>query len=263
MTDKAMEVPIIPVDSSQWEEPVHEFPGVITVCKFLTTDDAKGKDGRTFTETRGLPRPGRTWHVEVERLDAIRDMLDGTTSPITAFMTIDMERLGEGGMRPVLRGDNKVTYVSDKWAQANFRVGVKPESLVGKRAQFKQERTHKFGSGDFAPAKDLLYPLRELPADWKFTGDVLRFKQRAQEQTLEEAAGEVTSSGSDSTGEWDVSVLVGLPAKHDLAVYGPFIQEHSDLPGDMKIGLVGPDLVDGLVKEGKLKVEDGKLALPG
>ena len=60
----------------------------------------------------------------------------------------------------------------------------------------------------------------------------------------------------------DVSVLVGLPAKHDMAVYGPFIQNNPNLPADVKIGLISPDLVDGLVKEGKLKVEDGKLALP-
>lgn len=255
------EVPIIPVDSSQWEEPVNEFPATITVCDFRTTNDARGKDGRTFTETRGYPRAGRTWHVEAQRLDAVRDMLDGTTSPVTAFMTVDMEHMVNGQMKPVMRGDNKVTYISDRWGTAGMRVGITPETLVGKNAWFKQERTHKFGSGDFAPAKDLLYPLRILPEDYKFDGEIIRFKQRAQEQSLEEAAEEVAAAPVQ-TGEMDVSVLVGLPAEHDLAVYGTFIKEHSELPDSLKVKLVGPDLVEGLVKEGKLKVKDGKLILP-
>lgn len=249
------EVPIVPLDTSKWEEPIIDFFGVVRKSEYRTTDDAKGKDGRTFTETRGLPRPGRTWHVEIERLDAIYDLPDGATAPVTVYMTVDLERLSNGRMVPVPYGDNKPTFTVDKWNEAGLRLAPTPGAVIGKKAQFRLERTHKFGS---MVAKDIVYPTKLLPDGYEFTGEVSRFQVR-ERTSLEQAAEAVEASTAPIEVVDIPALLVGVEST-DEGIQA-FVKAHPDLPGDVKVALLTEDLVGQYIADGTLVVKDGLLAL--
>ena len=254
------EVPIIPLDSSKWEEPVTDFFGEVVKSEYRTTDDAKGHDGRTFTESRGLPRPGRSWHVEIKRLDAVYDLADGTTAPVTVYMDIDLERLVNGRMVPVPPGNNKPTFVIDRWNKAGLVLAPKPEAAIGKKAQFRTERTHDFGGPQ--RAKSLTYPLKLLPDGYEFAGDVIRFQVK-EKTSLEQAAElvEGSTAPAEQVAEVDVpSLLVGT--ENTSADLQAFVAAHPDLSAEIKIALLTEDLVGQYVSDGVLVVKEGKLTLP-
>ena len=249
------DVPIVPLDTSKWEEPVTDFFGVVTKSEYRTTDDAKGQDGRTFTESRGLPRPGRTWHVEIQRLDAIYDLADGTTAPVTVYMTVDLERLSNGRMISVPFGDNKPTFTVDKWNESGLRLAPAPGAVIGKKAQFRLERTHKFGG---MTAKDIVYPTKLLPDGYQYTSEVTRFQVK-EKTSLEQAAEAVEASTGPA--EVDVpSLLVGTE-NTDEGIQA-FVKAHPDLPGDVKVALLTEGLADQYISDGALVVKAGKLAAP-
>ena len=250
-------LPEVVLDADQWEDPTVEFFGTITKCEFRTSDDAKAKDGRTFTEIRDLPRAIRTWHVEVERMDAVYDLPDGESAPVTVYMTIDLERLVNGKLVPLTmsRGDNKPTYTVGKWKDNGFLPGRDPGSLVGRKAQFKLERTHKFSG---MMAKDILYPIKALPEGFVFDGEVSRFTVKERPGSLEQSAAEV--EGTAASAEFDISTLAGLPIEPGSEVY-EFVKDHTDLPDDVKSGLVTGELQAALIEDGKMKDKKGKLAL--
>lgn len=244
------EAPIIPLDTSEWAEPTTEFVGKVTKSEFRTTDDATGKDGRTFTETRGLPRAIRTWHVEVERFDALFDLPDGENAPVTAYMTVDLERLTDGTISPVARGQNKATFVTDKWAEAGLRLGVSPEKAVGVNAEFTLLRTKMFSG---MAAKDILYPTKILPQDFKYEGDVRHFQVKGDQSLADFAEEAQPTAAAEPTAEVDVaSLLVGLNADDPKAV-NAFIKEHPEIAGDVRVDIVTGDYVEALIKDGKLK----------
>ena len=255
MTDERP--PEVVLDADQWEDPTVEFFGTITKCEFRTSDDAKAKDGRTFTEIRELPRAIRTWHVEVERMDAVYDLPDGESAPVTVYMTIDLERLVQGKLVPLTmsRGDNKPTYTVGKWKDNGFLPGRDPGSLVGRKAQFKLERTHKFSG---MMAKDILYPIKALPEGFTYDGDISRFTVKERPGSLEQSAAEVEGTAAEAA-EFDIKVLVGLPVEPGPEVFA-FVKDH-DLPDDVKTGLVTGEYQANLIEEGKMKDKKGKLAL--
>jgi len=249
--------PEVVLDADQWEDPTVEFFGTITKCEFRTSDDAKAKDGRTFTEIRGYPRAVRTWHVEVERMDAVYDLPDGESAPVTVYMTIDLERLVNQRLVPLTmsRGDNKPTYTVGKWKDNGFLPGRDPESLVGRKAQFKLERTHKFSG---MMAKDILYPIKALPEGFVFDGEVSRFTVKERPGSLEQSAAEV--EGTEAATEFDIGTLVGLPVEPGPEVY-EFVKDYTDLPDDVKAGLVTGELQAALIEDGKMTAKKGKLVL--
>jgi len=242
MTDT--NVPLVPLDTAQWQEPTLEFVGEVKVCEFRTTDDAKGRDGRTFTETRGLPRPGRTWHVEVDRLDAVYDLEDGTNAPVRVYMTVDLERLIDGVMSPVTRGDNKPTFTIDQWSKAGIRLMPDPTRVVGVRAEFTLARTKMFRG---AAAKDVLYPTKILAKDFQFAGEVRHFqvKAKATPTNLDDYA---TASPTLESSGVDVAALVrseGLDLADRTAVQA-FIKSHPELPAEDKVALATGEFVEAV-----------------
>lgn len=245
--------PIIPLTTGEWAEPTTEFVGICRVSKFQTTDESKGKDGRTFTESRGLPRAARQWHVEVERFDAIYDLPDGQNAPVTVYMTIDLERFSDGTLSPVPRGDNKATFTVDKWSEAGMRLGVKPEVAEGVIAHYTLLRTKMFRG---AAAKDILYPTKILPKDYKYEGDIRHFEVKGDQSLADVAAESETSVAA--VPEVDVAALL-VEAKlnpDDEAAVLAFVKAHPELPAETKVGVTTGELVDSLIEAGAIKRSD-------
>lgn len=260
------EIPFIPLDTSQWTEPTRRFLGKLTMCRYGTTDDAKGKDGRTFTETRGLPRPTRTFRVEVERLDAIYDLPTGDHAPVMAYLTLDLEKkLKDGRIVPLSiggKGDNKPTFTLIKWATAGVSLAPDPSVNEGLIAEWEELPSKLFGG---MAAKGILYPVKLLPKDYKFDGEVQHFEvKREQTADLDQMAAEATAVDSAAATFDDdelAAMLVGTTDETETT--GPFVKAHGELPADIKLGIVTGDVQTRLVADGKLvKGKDGKYALP-
>lgn len=256
-------VPDILLDPSKWTEPTEQFFGKVVTCKLGTTDDAKDKEGRTFTELRGLPRAIRTWHVVIERLDAVYDLEDGRTAPVHVYMTIDLERYVDGKFIPatINKGNNKATFTVTKWSDAGLRLAPKPEANEGKLCEFERLRSKMFGT---MAAKDITYPLTILPENFEFKGDVRHFKPKAV--SLDDAAAnvEAESQAAGAVAPYDedelVALLVGVAADDVAALTQSKAYEY--VTGDAKVKLIDGDLQKGLIAADKLVVIDGKYALP-
>lgn len=150
------------LDPSTWETPKEEFIGVIRVSEYSDTDAQKTKEGLTFTEFYGLPRPAMTYRLVVQRLDAVyKNKETGETSPILRFQDLQLERLDNQTktMKFVTQGDNKNTYILTKFKEAKVSLVPSPDAAVGAVCKFTREGTHKFGGN---MAKNLLYPTKVL-----------------------------------------------------------------------------------------------------
>ena len=174
--------PRIPLTTGKWEEGgVDEFPGKVTVCTYRDSDDK-------YTEQRGFPRPVQQWHVEVERLDAEYVRPDGERITVTYYQTIDLETMDKAGqLHAVRQGSNKATYVISGWEKAKIRLDPDPTKVEGRIFQFRRLRSKLFGTFE---AKGLLIPLKPLPDDYEFDGEMQEFlvSERGDGEELEREA---------------------------------------------------------------------------
>ncbi len=262
MTDETV-LPNIVLDPTQWTEPSEQFFGKIIECGFGTTDDSKGRDGKTFTEFRELPRPIRTWRVVIERLDAVYDLDDGTTPPVHVYMTIDLERYVDGKFIPVSisKGANKATFTVTKWTEAGVRLAPDPTKNVGKICEFERLRSKMFGS---VAAKDITYPLKVLPENFVFQGDIRHFKPKAI--SLDEAAATVETEAQAASAAATIdedelaTLLVGVLVDDIPALTAS--KAYEAVTGDARVKLIDGNFQKELLAAGKLVVVDGKYALP-
>lgn len=262
MTNESV-LPDILLDPEKWTEPTEQFFGKVIECGFGTTDDSKGKDGRTFTETRGLPRAIRTWRTVIERLDAVYDLEDGTTAPVHVYMTIDLERYVDGKFIPISisKGANKATFTVTKWNSAGARLAPDPTKNVGKIFEFERLRSKLFGT---VAAKDITYPLKALPDNFVYQGDVRHFQPKAASLDDAAASVEAVSEAASTAAAFDedelVNLLVGVTADDVAALTTSKAYEY--VTGEPRVKLIDGDLQKGLIAAGKLVVADGKYALP-
>jgi hypothetical protein len=255
-------LPDIGLDPSKWTEPTEQFFGKIIECGFGSTDDSKGKDGRTFTESRGLPRPIKTFRAVIERLDAVYDLDDGTSAPVHVYLSLDLERYVDGKFIPanLNKGSNKATFTLTKWNENGVRLAPDPTVNVGKICEFERLRSKLFGN---VAAKDITYPLNTLPDNYVFTGEMRHFKPKSS--SLDDAAASVEASTPAAVAAaYDedelVALLVDVVADDVAALTQSKAFEY--VSGEARVKLVDGDLQKGLVAAGKLVVIDGKYALP-
>lgn len=265
----------IPLDPSKWETPKQRGIGRIVVCRYQTTDDSKTRDGVTFTEFYGYPRPAQTWHVQIERLDGVYvNKVTGEKSPMSRYQTLQLERYDaeRKTWRPQTQGDNKNQYIIERWMKAGCRL-ADPEELEGTVIEYEIEMTHKF-NGNIA--KNLLYPLKVLARPgqaYEFRGEVEEFEfdpDREGATSLDQAAEEVSQTQTRQSGgakaKLDeatiVGMLVGVSATDEDAI-GEFVGAHkAEIDSPTRTALVSGLFVEKALTDGKLVVVDDAYALP-
>lgn len=265
------------MDMSQWAEPKETFIGRLVKCDFSDTDQAKNRDGLTFTELRNIPRAIKTWVTEVERLDAVFVNKDtGEKSPVKRFMSVDLERFDDRDKKfhPVTQGNGKAAFLAERWNKV-IKLGSNPSVFEGAIFEFELLRSKSFGGPQ--PAKNLMYPLRQLAnvaraASYQYHGDVMEieFTPKGDEQSLEDAAEAVQAQaqqtrGQPTLGEDEVLKLVaeaGLDPENDDALTAFVTAHKAALPSSVKQGIVTGEWVPAQLEAGKLVVVEGVLALP-
>lgn len=291
-TKSENEIPIIPLDPTKWAEPITKGIGRIIKCRFATTDDAMGRpgsenEGMTFTEMRGWPRAGRTWELDILRLDAVWKNKD--TSEITEmhrFQTVDLERFNEREhkMMPVLNGNNKAKYIVDKCVAAHMRLSPDPTVMEGAVVEYEVLASKNFGGPN--PAKNLLYITRILAKageEYEYRGDVdeVEFDPNREGgsgsgMSLDDAASAISSGGAKSNGKSAskaassvldkagvFALMVGM--SYDETEGGDFSDLVADHKGDFdaatKTGLLTGAFASDAIENGELVVVDGVLAI--
>ena len=265
----------ISLDPTKWAEPKESLIGRIVKCEYSDTDQAKSRDGETFTEMRGWPRAGQTWVVEVERLDAVYvNSETGEKSPIKRYLSVDLERYDEKAtppqMKPVTQGNNKAQFLLGKWND-KLKLAPDPTKNVGAVCEFELLRSKNFGGPQ--PAKNLLYPLKVLArpdqgADFVFHGEVQEISfdpSRNEGESLEDAAAsqetEKPKAKSEQMDEEAVfNALVGIDPEDEDALTKFVTSNKANIPSAIKTALIAGDFIQAAIEAGSLKVEDGKLS---
>jgi len=256
----------VPLDPSKWTEPTEEFPAKLVECRRGTTDDAHGKDGRTFTEARGLPRPSQTFRVTWERLDAVWDNEDGSTSPVKVYLALDLEKYVDGRFISLAlsKGNNKPTFTLDQWKKCSG-ISLAPDPTVNEGGIYMVTRLRSKMFGSVA-AKDISYPTAKLPDDYVYKGDVRHIKSQATSLDDAAASVEAESDTAAKAASFDEDELAGLLAgvkADDAAAMTAFISTHKEIPANIRLELVDGGPQKALVEAGKLAVseEDGLYVL--
>ena len=276
MSPEGNGIPFIPLDPTKWAEPKETFFGKLVICHYETTDDAKDKDGRTFTEVRNWPRPGQVWKVQVQRLDAVFvNKVTGEESPITRYQSIDLERYDERKreMVAVMQGNNKANFVIGKWLEAKVPLAPDPSKNQGMIAEWEFLRSKSFGGNI---AKNMLYPIKVLALpgkDFEFRGDVERveFDPARNEGDLEGIAQAIDNSnaptpsakgsGSGMLDEAGIdALLVGLVADDEDALMKVVGDHKSSIPSEHKKALLGGEYLEKALEAGRFVIVDGAFA---
>lgn len=254
----------VPLDPGAWTEPEEKFIARLAECRRSTTDESHGKDGRTFTEARQLPRPLQQFRVVWERLDAVWENADGTVSPVKVYMTLDLEKFVDGRVisMALSKGNNKATYTLEMWKKAGVRLAPDPTVNEGCIFEVTRLRSKLFGT---VSAKDITYPIQKFPEGYVYKGDIRRIQSQAT--SLDDAAAGVeatvqTSSQAASFDEDELAALLaGVPAE-DTAALTAFVGTHKEIPADMRLALIDGAPQKALIEAGKLAVIDGVYAVP-
>lgn len=263
---QANTVPDIPLDPTKWEIPTQRFFGRINVCRKVTTDDIKDKEGNTFTELRQWPSPGKVFQVEIERHDAVYQLPDGTTAPVKRYLSLDLHRFNEREHKvvPVAPGDNKVTFTLTKWIAAKIQLEPTPEKNEGLDCEFEFIPTKMFRGN---AAKNILYPIKVMPKGWTYEGEVEVFQVKEQIQDLAEDSGtpatdiSVSSNGHGPTQEMTEADLIalfdGLKADDEDAMVELMAANKGRLSTAQRLEIMGGDVTKRFIDDGKLAVVDG------
>ena len=252
----------IPLDPGAWTEPTETFVGKLVTCARSDTDQSRGKDGRTFTESRGYPRALRTFKVVIERADAVWDNTDGTTSPAKEYMELNLEKFVDGRFIPMnlSKGNNKPTFTLEMWKKAGVSLAPDPTVNEGHYYVFTKLRSKMFGT---VAAKGIIYPTQKLPDDYAYKGDIRHIASNTA--SLDDAASAVEAGSTEAAtaatfdeGEL-AALLVGVKVD-DTAAITAFIGEHKELPANVRLELVDGDIQKRLVEAGTLTVEKGVYA---
>jgi hypothetical protein len=252
----------IPLDPGEWTEPTEEFPAKLVKCRRQTTDDATDRDGVTFTERRGYPRPAQQFVATWERLDAVWDNDDGTVSPVKVYLSLDLERFIDGRFisMQLSRGNNKATYTLDMWKKGGVRLAPTPEANEGNVYMVTYLRSKMFGT---VAAKKISFPTAKLPDDYVFKGDVTHLKSTTTSLNDSADAIEAESTTAAQAASFDEDELVGLLVGVKADAMTAFISEHKDIPAAVRLELVDGVPQKALIDAGKLAIdEDGAYVVP-
>lgn len=275
---------MVPLDPTKWEEPTEHFIGRLTKCRRSTTDEAKSKDGQTFTELRGWPQAGQTLEVEVERLDAVFvNKVTGEKSPVRRFMTLDLQRWNEREHRMVnaMQGQSKASFTLEKWGNAKVTLHPDPAVREGLVAEWELKRSIKIGK---QTAKNVLYPVKVLAAPgspFDFRGDVeeIEFDPKDDDgagvslddaaETINSAAGANAGNGAGATMSaildeaGILGLFAGIDPEDESAIMGVIAGHKAAIPATVKTSILSGEYISGAIEAGKLRVEAGLLVVAG
>jgi len=265
---QAETLPMIPLDPTKWVEPEERVIAKIVECRYTDTDQAKTKEGVTFTDYQNLPRPKRQWKVVIEMYDRVyKSSVDGAISPVKRYMTIDLERYDEKKREwvPMAKGNNKAFFTIEKWSAKKLLLHPDPTKWEGAVCEFVYLRSKMFGGGN--AAKDILYPERLLAMpgqEYEYRGEVTEIEYTPKDDdsvgSLEDSA-TAMAAGSGGTGAAKapaVDMLSAEDIKAALAELGVTEQPEEDsdgakviarymkdnkaaIPGTIKVALVNGD----------------------
>jgi hypothetical protein len=256
----------ISIDPDDYEEPSQTWPAEIIVSEFRMASEEY-----CIAKLTKSPDPAKEelpqWNLQVRRLDAVRQELDGSQSDDIVYGrgfygAIDMKRWsdrtndGKGGL--IALGPRHLKDWSILTAYKVVLGQVQPPSLlVGKKLTFEYFPIKVFNG--FA-ARRVLYPRTVLDPGFEFTDEKFVFVAREQEDDDTPTEGTnvpATGGSTDLLSEADaMALLPGLfvgQKSDDVAGLIGVIPQNARLPVILNAVATG-DLVKQLAADGKLTI---------
>ncbi len=207
------------IDPATWEDPKQSFPGEIVITEFrMASDKYRAKTEFRPAITEELPQ----WDLRVKRLDATRQMLDGSYEDSFYYGGFDLKKWnvrvndGAGGLVPLSSRYPKEWFITTAYKNV-FGTVHPPTVLLGKKAMFDFYPAKAFGT---VTARRVLVPASILAPDFEFTGEKVIFKEREKEDgdATEGTDAAVSSNGAvellshEAAMELIPALVVGLKA---------------------------------------------------